>query len=130
MRIARFIRREVAHGTKGPRTWRIAWYEPRRGVDVYSPAPLHRVLRFVRELCHRLRAALAAPKTEVAEMLEMQRTLEERQHLADEFSRGYLAGWRECFQACLAAVDELSPSDDEWALGELLADSVAAKQQN
>jgi len=130
MKCARLIRREVAHGAEGPPAWRIAWYEPRRGVDIYSPAPLHWVLRLARELRHRVCGALAAPKIEVAEMLEIRRSFEERQRLADEYSRGYLAGWRECFQACLAAVEELAPADDDWVVGDLLADSAAGKQEN
>ena len=130
MRTLRFVRKEVAHGARGPLGWRIAWYEPKHHVDVYSPVPLHWILRLARELFHRVWAAIAVPQLEIAETIEMQRTLQERQRLADEYSRGYLAGWRECFEACLAAVDELSPLEDVWGLGDLLADSAATKQEN
>jgi hypothetical protein len=41
----------------------------------------------------------------------------EREHLrrlefAEEFARGYLAGWKECFRACQEAIEE--GSDGGW----------------
>ena len=36
----------------------------------------------------------------------MQRAHRERERLAEEYARGYRAGWRECFQTCLSAVEE------------------------
>lgn len=109
------LRREVGHGGIVPRGWQMAWYEPRRRMGVYYPAPLNWVLRALREFSYRLRVAVAAPGIERAQVFEMQRTHRERERLAEEYARGYMAGWRECFQACLDAVeDEISRVDDAF----------------
>jgi len=107
------IRREVTHGGVIPRGWRFAWYEPRRRVAVYFPPPLHWLLRAVREFAHRARLAWQAPPIERSQVFEMQRIYRERQRLAEEYSRGYLVGWHECFRACIEVVeDELTrPAD-------------------
>ena len=107
------IRREVSHGGVVPRGWRFAWYEPRRRVAVYFPPPLHWLLRALREFAHRVRLAWDAPPIERSQVFEMQRIHRERQRLAEEYSRGYLVGWHECFRACIEIVeDELTrPAD-------------------
>jgi hypothetical protein len=115
------LRREVGHGGTIPRGWRLAWYEPRRRVGVYFPVPLHWVCRALREIVHRVRIALRAPSIECAQVFEMQRVHRKRQDLAEEYARGYMAGWHECFEACLVAVeDELTRTDDVWELGSML----------
>ena len=90
------VRKEVSHGGVVPRGWQMAWYEPRRRVCVYYPAPLHWLLRAIREVVHRVREAVRAPCIERAEVFQMQRAHRER--VAEEYARGYMAGWRECFQ--------------------------------
>jgi len=100
------VRKEVSHGGVIPRGWQLAWYEPRRRIGVYYPAPLHCLLRGVREVVHRVRSAVRAPGIERAEVFQMQRAHRERERLAEEYARGYMAGWRECFQTCLSAVEE------------------------
>ncbi|HXX43259.1 MAG TPA: hypothetical protein VEJ38_00925 [Candidatus Acidoferrales bacterium] len=100
------IRREVTHGGVIPRGWRFAWYEPRRRVAVYLPPPLHWLLRAVREFSHRVCLAWDAPPIERSQVFEMQRIHRERQRLADEYSRGYLVGWHECFRACIEVVED------------------------
>jgi len=96
-----------------PRGWRFAWYEPRRRVAVYFPAPLHWLMRALRECLHRARLAWHAPPIERSQAFEMQRSHRERERLAEEYSRGYLVGWHECFRTCLDIVeDELTrPAD-------------------
>jgi hypothetical protein len=117
------FRREAGHGGVIPQGWRMAWYEPRRRVGVYFPAPLHWVFRVLRELLYRVRLAIAAPPVERADVFAMRREHSERERLADEYARGYLNGWRECFRACLDVVeDELDRSHDTWAAGAMLAD--------
>jgi hypothetical protein len=99
----------------------MAWYEPRRRVGVYYPAPLNWIARLLRELRYRLRMALRAPGIEAAQFFAMQRSNQHRQRLADEYARGYLAGWRECFQACVEAIeDEMSHGEEAWEIGALL----------
>jgi hypothetical protein len=123
------LRREVGHGGTIPSGWRLAWYEPRRRVGVYFPAPLHWALRAWRELAYRLRLAMRAPRIECAQVFELQRAHHYRQELSSEYARGYMAGWHECFDACLVAVeDELSRSGDMWELGSLLAEADAPDQ--
>jgi len=125
------LRKEVPQGAEVPQGWRRAWHEPKRHVDVFSPWPLHWVLRFGRELLHRIRVAINAPPIELAETLEMQRHLEERQHPADEYSRGYLVGWRECFEDCLAAAKaEVDDAAYVWDVGDSLGELFAAKHDN
>ena len=125
------LRREMGPGRKIPRGWQLAWYEPRRRVGVYYPSPLHRIARMIRETAYRLRAALDAPPLEGAQVFEMQRTHREREKLAEEYSRGYLKGWRACFQECLTAVEEeLTRSDSLWEIGELLTETPKNTRRN
>ncbi len=120
------LRREVGHGGAIPSGWRLAWYEPRRRVGVYFPAPLHWVLYALREFYHRVRLAVRAPGIECAQVFELHRAHRHRQELADEYARGYMAGWHECFEACLVAVEkELTRTGDAWDLGSLLAGADA-----
>lgn len=112
------LRKEVSHGGVIPRGWRIAWYEPRRRIGVYFPAPVHWLARVLRELRHRVRVALRAPGVELAEVFQMQRAHREREHMAEEYARGYMVGWRECFQTCLSAVEEeIARVDEPWDAG-------------
>ncbi|MFZ3214880.1 MAG: hypothetical protein WA192_02365 [Candidatus Acidiferrales bacterium] len=112
------LRKEVSHGGVIPRGWRMAWYEPRRRVGVYYPAPLHWLLRAGREMIYRVQIAVQAPALERGEVFQMQRAHRERERLAEEYARGYMAGWRECFQTCLSAVeDEVARVDDAWEVG-------------
>jgi hypothetical protein len=122
MNSSSMLRREVSHGGAIPRGWRFAWYEPRRRVAVCYPPPLHWVLRGMREIAHRVRVALDAPTIERAQIFDMQRIHRERQRLAEEYSRGYLIGWHECFRACFEIVeDELTRPADLLDIGAFLA---------
>jgi hypothetical protein len=115
MKLFTRLRREVGSGGIVPRGWQMAWYEPRRRIGVYYPAPLNWVLRALREFGYRLRIALRAPGMEHAQVFEMQRTHRDRERLAEEYARGYMSGWHECFRACLDAVeDELARVDDAF----------------
>jgi len=113
MKLFAGLRREVGHGGAAPRGWQMAWYEPKRRIGVYYPAPLNWVVRGLREFSYRLRIALCAPRMEQAQVFEMQRTHRERVRLAEEYANGYMAGWRECFRTCLEAVEEEIARVDE-----------------
>ena len=68
-----------------------------------------------------MRAAVRAPGIERPKVFQMQRVHRERELHAEEYARGYMAGWRECFQTCLSAVeDEISRLDDGWEVGSFL----------
>jgi hypothetical protein len=109
----------------------MAWYEPRRRIGVYYPAPLHWVLRVVREFGYRLRLAARAPSIERSDVLAMQSHERERQRLADEYASGYLAGWRECFHTCIEAVEEeIARADEAWDIGDLLAGPPKPARRN
>jgi hypothetical protein len=117
------LKKEVSHGGVVPRGWRMAWYEPRRRVGVYYPAPLNWLARAWRELRYRARIAFASPRLEVAQFFAMQRAHRQKQCMADEYARGYMVGWRECFQTCVEAIeDEMSRGEEVWEIGALLAD--------
>jgi hypothetical protein len=131
MKLELRLRKEVGHGGLIPRGWQMAWYEPNRRVGVYYPAPLHWIVRAIRQFAYRLRVALQAPGIEGAQFLAMQRAHRERQRMADEYARGYMNGWRECFHACVNAIeDEMSHADEVWEIGALLTDGSNPKQEN
>jgi hypothetical protein len=109
----------------------MAWYEPPRRIGVYYPAPLHWLLRTLREISYRVRVALRAPRIERAQAFEMNRAYRERQHLADEYVRGYMCGWHECYEACLFAVEEeISRSNECLEVADLLADMPKPSRKN
>jgi hypothetical protein len=115
------LRKEVGHGGNIPPGYQLAWYEPRRRMGIYFPAPLHWLLRALRELNHRVQVAVKAPRIERDEVFQMQRAHRERERLAEEYARGYLVGWHECFHTCLDAVEEeIARVDDAWQIGTLL----------
>ena len=125
------LRREAGHGAFIPRGWQMAWYEPRRRVGVYYPAPLHWILRTLREFAYRLRIAVQAPAIEHLQVVELQRSHLNRQKLADEYATGYLAGWRECYETCLHAVEEeLAHDAGAWDLGALLTETPKLPRKN
>lgn len=99
------FRHDCSLGSRKRRGWRLAWYEPRRHTGVYLPIPFHWVARGIREVAYRLRLAYSAPRLQLREYQEATRTLHERERMAEEFARGYLCGWQECFDACKEAVD-------------------------
>ncbi|HUO34944.1 MAG TPA: hypothetical protein VMU43_08120 [Candidatus Acidoferrum sp.] len=120
MSLARMLRREIGHGGNIPRGWRMAWYEPRRRVGVYAPAVFAWLLRILREVKHRVRLAWSAPSIERAQVFEMQRAHRRREEMAEEYARGYMQGWNECFAACLGVVEEELASSGVWDAGALL----------
>jgi hypothetical protein len=123
------FRREIGHGGIVPRGWRLAWYEPRRRVGVYFPFPLHWIARAFLEIAYRLRLALRAPQPERAEFISMQRSHADQQRMADEYSRGYMAGWRECYQACIDAIEgEMDRAEEMWDVGALLTNKDSGPQ--
>jgi len=95
--------RELTFGAIPPRGWGMAWYEPQRRVKVYAPIPIHWAARWIREASWRFRIAMSAPCRERQESWDLQRRMRESETLAQEYARGYLAGWRECREACVAA---------------------------
>jgi len=124
MNIVKQLRKEVTHGGVIPPGWQLAWYEPKRRVGVYYPAPLNWILRLIRELHHRAQLAVRAPGIEHEQVFQMQRAHKERERLAEEYARGYLAGWRECFQTCMTAVEEeIAHADQVWDIGAFFPDA-------
>lgn len=107
------IRQELGHGAAPRKGWRMAWYEPRRRVGVFFPAPLHRIAGALRELKWRVEVARKAPTRERHEVFDVQRAYREEQKLAAEFARGYLRGWQECVDAWEATA-EARPEEGGW----------------
>jgi hypothetical protein len=126
------LRREVGHGGIVPAGYHMAWYEPRRRLGIYYPAPLHWMLRALREFVYRWRVAMLSPGMECAEVFQMQRMHRDRERLAAEYARGYLVGWRECFHTCLDAVtEEIARADDDtWEIRALLPGGPDPPQEN
>jgi hypothetical protein len=125
------LRKEISHGGRIPRGWRFAWYEPRRRIGVYYPPPFHWILRAARELAHRIRLAWDSPPIERLQVFETQRVHRERRRLADEYARGYLVGWHECFRDCLAIVeDELTRPNDLLEMSAMVFDGEKLPPSN
>jgi hypothetical protein len=123
--------KEVPQGAAVPSGWRMAWYEPRRQVGVYTAMPLHWIARMLREFRYRVSVAITAPRIEQDQAFQLQRTHRDRERLAEEYSKGYLAGWRECFEACLQAVEEeITDADELWKMGAALTGSTTTQSEN
>jgi hypothetical protein len=101
--------REVAPGGRTPLGWRMAWFDPMRHVAVYMPIPLHWLARVAREFEWRARMALMLPGRDRQTVIEAQQEFQVRQRLSNECSRGFLQGWRECFDACADAWGDEGP---------------------
>ena len=105
------------------RTWTSSEYTQRKA---------RRWIRgLLRELSYRLLLPFHAPSLDRAQQLESERIHVHRQCLAEEYSKGYLAGWHECYDACMRAVeDEVSKNDELWETGELLSGSAGLLKAN
>lgn len=99
------LKRELGHGREPRCGWRLAWYEPRRRVGVYYPAPFHLLARALREIHYRAGLAWRAPTREQHDIFDLQRVQREREKLAAEYSRGYLRGWQDSFDQWVEAID-------------------------
>jgi hypothetical protein len=131
MKVFSRLRKEVGNGRFVPRGWQMAWYEPRRRIGVNYPAPFNWVFRTRRDFGYRLQIALRAPGMEHAQVFEMQRRHRERERLADEYARGYMSGWQECFRACLDAVeDEIARVGDTFDAATLLLPEPKPRPKN
>ena len=105
------LKRELGHGCEPRCGWRMAWYEPRRRVGVYFPAPLHLVARALREFRYRVSLAWRAPTREQRDVFDLQRVHREREKLAAEYSRGYLRGWQDCFDQWVETIELVTVDD-------------------
>ena len=109
----------------------MAWFDQGRGVEVHYPVPLHYFLRALREISYRVRVALRAPRIEIAQILQADRSHVERQRFADEYARGYLAGWHECFDTCMQAVEEeVSNAGELWNIGDMVVKGSEPSREN
>lgn len=125
------LRREIGHGGKVPCGWGMAWYEPRRRVGIYYPAPLHWILRTVRGCVYRIRIALDAPGKEGSQFFELQRAQHNRRELSEEYANGYMAGWQECYDVCVEAMqEELGKPGSIWDIGALLIEAPRDGKEN
>jgi hypothetical protein len=93
--------------------------------------PRNWIFRMAREIGYRWRIAVGAPYMDRALEMERERAFAERERFAEEYARGYLSGWDECYAACLEAVeDEVSRKNDIWAAGELLTPAGGSLKTN
>jgi hypothetical protein len=89
------------------------------------------LIRAAQEIAYRWRQAVNGPSRERAAELERERKHEQRLRLADEYAKGYLEGWHECYVACVDAVEEETSRNSElWAAGELLAETEGSLKLN
>ena len=118
---SRGLLREFTFGATTPRGWAMAWYEPQRRIKVYAPVPIHWLARWGREIWWRIELTVRSPQRERYESQEMQRRIRDSQRFAEEYARGYLAGWRECRESYLEATgkDAMPSRRRILALGDL-----------
>ncbi len=84
-----------------------------------------------REIAYRLRLAISAPDRDRAAELERRRAYAEQQRLAAEYSEGYLAGWHDCYAACVSAVEEeVLRKTETWWVDEMVAGSAGPSKTN
>lgn len=102
-----------------------------RAEERIHTSPQNWVIRRFLDFRYRIGLAISAPNAEEATEIERERGYSEQHQLAEQYSEGYLAGWRECYAACLTAVeDEVSKSGDIWRAGSLLASSDESLKAN
>jgi hypothetical protein len=101
--------------------------------DISALAPLSRAFeprgarkssrwtaRLVREIVNRCRLVLFSPT--FGKYLEIQSKWkdQQQQRMAEEYAKGYLDGWHECYAACLDAVEHPVGEDAEiWTVADL-----------
>lgn len=119
-----------AAGDTEIRNWRLIRRIPVR-TRIPLAGPLQWLARLVSDLKYRFRAVLTMPRLEDARFQELKRAEQDRLRLAHEYSQGYITGWRECFDACIEAVqDEFGSTDEVWRLGAALTDPGKSRQDN
>jgi hypothetical protein len=102
-------KREVARGARLPAGYAVAWMDRSRCLLVCYPWPVNWAARQWREFAWRLARAMRVfggigpDEQESVDALEFHR---ERQALAEHYVTGYLAGWQECYDTCLEAIEE------------------------
>jgi hypothetical protein len=109
------LMRELAPGVAAPVGWRMGWFDPMRHVAIYFPAPLHWLARAAREVKWRVQLAVKSPGMDTERILAAQKQYGERMKLADEYARGYLEGWRECFESCAEIFEDEEESGEPWS---------------
>jgi len=106
---------------------------PGREVCTSKPSSTPRSLigRLTREVTYRWRLLWEAPSAARAYEMNSKTKYAERQRLVEEYARGYLEGWHECYAACLDAVEEsVSQKSEIWAAGDLLSGGDGPPKMN
>jgi hypothetical protein len=125
------LRKKMPEGGIVPPRWHRRRHEPQRQVGRYTTTPLQWVASVLREFHYRVHLAVTAPTIEQEKVCELQRAHQDRERLAEEYSKGYMAGWHECFEACLQAVEEeITNADEVWRMGAALAGPATTKRDN
>lgn len=81
-------------------------YRPARGVAAWLQMWRGWVVRGWREIAWRADVALRAPSLARQQAANEERAYLEEKRLSEEYARGYLCGWQECFEACVEAIEE------------------------
>ena len=96
-----------------------------------SLTTLQRIVRVFRDWTSRLRGAFTTRPPRKPKSQETKLSHLDRERLAHEYSQGYMAGWRECFETCLRAVeDEIATAEDVWHMGAVLTGSRNIQRDN
>ncbi|HTS10607.1 MAG TPA: hypothetical protein VMH00_00685 [Candidatus Limnocylindrales bacterium] len=125
MNVAARFQGMTAAGNDATPRWTLPGREPKQHAERHGQPVRWWIVRLVRNLSYRVRLAATAPTLEQVETRELELRNQRSLQLAEEYSRGYMAGWQECFETCLETVeDEIAQADDLWNLGRSLTGSV------
>lgn len=104
--------------------WRVEWRARARRAVSAVRTTIELICRGWRELTRRTGLALNAPSLEWQRAADERRAYLVRKRLTEEYSRGYLCGWQECFETCMQAIE-----DEIGALEESLWEAPAGATQ-
>lgn len=117
MRYEGFVVRQVPK-------WRDPWLAWVRRAASAVRATIESICRGWRELTRRADLALNAPSLEHQQIADADFARLVRNRPTEEYARGYLCGWQECFEMCMQAIE-----DEIGALEEGLWEALAEASQ-
>ncbi len=115
MRYEAFVVRQVPK-------WRDPWRAWARRAASAVRATIELICRGWRELTRRADLALNAPSLEYQQIADADFAHLVPKRLTEEYARGYLCGWQECFETCMQAIEDEIGALEE-GLWEVLAEA-------
>ena len=90
-------------------------------LNASSPERRNWVVRLTAAVANILQLSSCMRPAKSMARTDQPREFAERERFADEYARGYLAGWHECYAACLEEVERsVSKDGDVWIAAQVL----------